>query len=165
MTTTLPQVGARVRVTRTYPSGTRSIREGIVTAVRPDERYPSVDLAGDLLVNLHDIGESTVTVEVLEPPLPAEPPMGRIVQVGTSLFRRGRDNLGYEYAELTEDGPPRRTWAYVCSLGTPVTLVPAPNLAELAVLAETWPFGQDGHLWQDHEKRDFARWLREQGTT
>lgn len=34
----------------------------------------------------------------------------------------------------------------------------------LAELASHWQFGRDGHLWQGHEKRDFARWLREQAT-
>jgi hypothetical protein len=32
----------------------------------------------------------------------------------------------------------------------------------LAELASHWQFGRDGHLWQGHEKRDFAKWLREQ---
>jgi hypothetical protein len=35
-------------------------------------------------------------------------------------------------------------------------------IEELAALAEAWPFGKDGHLWQGHEKRDFGRWLRKQ---
>ncbi len=32
-------------------------------------------------------------------------------------------------------------------------------------LARNWPFGVDDHCWQNHERRDFARWLENQITS
>jgi hypothetical protein len=61
-------------------------------------------------------------------------------------------------ADLLIDAITAKVNALIGSLA--LAVVSAPNLDQLAALAEHWPFGQEGHLWQTHEKRDFAKWLR-----
>lgn len=40
-------------------------------------------------------------------------------------------------------------------------LIVKAELRRLADEAQSWPFGKDGHLWQQHQASGFARWLRE----
>lgn len=133
----MPRVGARIRVTLTYGSGTREIYEGVVSRT-PDDGLGIVELGSGVRVALNDRLGRTVTVEELEPPkptLPPEPPVLGVVEVKVDttshLFRR-LGNHGAVYADLTEEsGQESWRWTDLNDLGAPIRWLPVPDLAEL----------------------------------
>jgi hypothetical protein len=80
MSTVLPPIGAKIRVTTTWPGDASLIVEGRVLSHAPSGRYAMVGRGGarTLTAYLTDDEGGAVTVEVLEPPLPPEPGDGTV---------------------------------------------------------------------------------------
>jgi len=135
-----PPIGARVRITTTWPQGTVVIHEGIFTGWRePDwqldghHRVPYSD-AGHADLTAFGIGGSTVVAEILELPAPEEPQNGTVLQeTGTGRVWRRDDSEEYGGKHWWSDGDSDgHTWAEVSDrpnhghVGNLVRLVQAP---------------------------------------
>lgn len=64
-------------------------------------------------------------MEAVAPPLPPEPPVGTVVLVGM-VFEQVLRRYEHGWAGPGDERGEYATWAEVCSLGTPVLLVPDP---------------------------------------
>jgi hypothetical protein len=135
-----PPIGARVRITTTWPQGTVVAHEGIFTGWHE----PDWELDGHFRTPYSEAGwmnsfrksgeDPTVTVEILELPAPEEPPNGTVLQeTGTGWVWRHDYSEEFGDKHWWSDGDDQgHTWTEVCDrlkasfVGSFVRLVPAP---------------------------------------